>query len=272
MEISPLICQMTSLENLNVAFNNLHFLPAELMTMQLKQLVVEPNPFLPPPAEVPKSGRLTSKTSFTYSRITPLKELCLRTLLRPCSSDFSQSGKTPGSNSRTVLEDVYGYPLTSDWDLSTSLECLLFSCLFRANAQESTLSSMATSRMVNSVAPDASKTRNLPCISTCASSVHNIVRYGEVYQRPVFVGHAEERVTWEGCIAGVKVASEPRIPLLWRGCSRGCLNFLDGQEATGEDGFDDFGTGDSQVDAVIGASDAVSNVQFSSEGFQWDDD
>lgn len=43
----------------------------------------------------------------------------------------------------------------------------------------------------------------------------------------VFVQHAEERYSWEHVIAGCEVRSPHGIPIHWRGCSTGCLRFLD---------------------------------------------
>lgn len=40
--------------------------------------------------------------------------------------------------------------------------------------------------------------------------------------------HIEERFTWENKVGGVLVGG--MVPLLWRGCSRGCLGFLDGRD------------------------------------------
>jgi hypothetical protein len=43
-------------------------------------------------------------------------------------------------------------------------------------------------------------------------------------EKKVFVLHAEQRLTWERRIAGQDVGSA--VPIRWRGCQRGCLNFL----------------------------------------------
>lgn len=46
----------------------------------------------------------------------------------------------------------------------------------------------------------------------------------------MFVAHAEERFTWEAEVAGVKIAGgggSGCVPVRWRGCGRGCLDFLD---------------------------------------------
>ena len=50
---------------------------------------------------------------------------------------------------------------------------------------------------------------------------------------PPFVMPAEERYTWVTEIAGVRVGETTGgVPLLWRGCGRGCLGFLDSAGAT----------------------------------------
>ena len=36
--------------------------------------------------------------------------------------------------------------------------------------------------------------------------------------------HAEQRFTWEHRIAGLEVGGV--VPVRWRGCQRGCLDFL----------------------------------------------
>ena len=46
---------------------------------------------------------------------------------------------------------------------------------------------------------------------------------------PVFRTPVEERLEWVGVIAGVQVAENPKawVPVLWRGCMTGCLEFLE---------------------------------------------
>jgi hypothetical protein len=45
---------------------------------------------------------------------------------------------------------------------------------------------------------------------------------------PPFVMPAEERYTWVTELAGVRVGETTGgVPILWRGCGRGCLNFLE---------------------------------------------
>lgn len=51
---------------------------------------------------------------------------------------------------------------------------------------------------------------------------------------PPFVLPAEERYTWVNELAGVRVGETTGgVPLLWRGCGRGCLNFLDDNKTVG---------------------------------------
>ncbi len=49
---------------------------------------------------------------------------------------------------------------------------------------------------------------------------------------PPFTIPAEERYTWVNELAGVRVGeSTGGVPILWRGCGNGCLNFLDQGDA-----------------------------------------
>lgn len=58
-------------------------------------------------------------------------------------------------------------------------------------------------------------------VGVCPSPDH-IPHYSRV-----FVKHAEERYSWERVIAGCEARSPHGIPIHWRGCSPGCLRFLD---------------------------------------------
>ncbi|KAF8748354.1 Leucine-rich repeats protein [Rhizoctonia solani] len=45
----------------------------------------------------------------------------------------------------------------------------------------------------------------------------------------IFVQPAEERLEWVTVLAGCELSSA--VPILWRGCSVGCLAFLDGSDS-----------------------------------------
>jgi hypothetical protein len=45
----------------------------------------------------------------------------------------------------------------------------------------------------------------------------------------LFVEHAEERFEWVTSLAGCQLGGA--VPVLWRGCSAGCLDFLEAEDA-----------------------------------------
>jgi hypothetical protein len=49
----------------------------------------------------------------------------------------------------------------------------------------------------------------------------------------VFVHHVEERFTWVDSIAGIRLGG--LAPLRWRGCGKGCLEFLNPTTITEEE-------------------------------------
>lgn len=74
------------------------------------------------------------------------------------------------------------------------------------------------------------------CSGRCPSPRHNhgtplaVVAQPWPWPRlgPPFVMPAEERYTWVTELAGVRVGETTGgVPILWRGCGRGCLSFLD---------------------------------------------
>jgi hypothetical protein len=74
------------------------------------------------------------------------------------------------------------------------------------------------------------------CSGRCPSPRHNYATPSVVVGQPwpwprlgpPFVMPAEERHTWVTELAGVRVGeSTGGVPILWRGCGRGCLDFLD---------------------------------------------
>ncbi len=69
------------------------------------------------------------------------------------------------------------------------------------------------------------ETETHPGIGICPSPLHTAVS--------VFVSHAEERFSWEYEVAGVRVSEREGVPMLWRGCSRGCLAFLGADVTSG---------------------------------------
>jgi len=66
---------------------------------------------------------------------------------------------------------------------------------------------------------------NVTGVGHCPSPRHRIPRRAQ-FGSDVFVRHAEERYTWEPVIAGIRVGGP--VPLRWRGCQWGCLDYLSG--------------------------------------------
>jgi hypothetical protein len=64
----------------------------------------------------------------------------------------------------------------------------------------------------------ASRYRTPPSWGLCPSPSHDSVRHPFFY-------HAEERFSWENRVGLVNLGTQ-RVPFLWRGCARRCLDFL----------------------------------------------
>lgn len=83
--IPPLIGNLQSLESLNVSYNHLQFLPAEILDLPLTHLIAQPNPLLPLPDNITHIGLPCRQQCKIYSqqrihKIPSLTELCQRSL------------------------------------------------------------------------------------------------------------------------------------------------------------------------------------------------
>lgn len=183
--------------------------------------------------------------------MNPLSEICLRVLLAPHTS-----GLQPlliNARCKTVLEALYDLPIPSDYEISPGLKEILASCV----------PSSVTSSLTIASTPDELRKKDgvHPCVSECPSSKHLKLASNGAYSKPVFVGHAEERMTWEKEIAGQKVG-DMGVPVLWRGCSAGCLDFLDSSEPTEDEDMMDSGWTPAKMD--LDGDDGV--VMFETNG------
>jgi len=77
-----------------------------------------------------------------------------------------------------------------------------------------------------------------------------------------FFDHVEERFTWETRIAGKDLFGMV-VPILWRGCSKGCLRFLNEEELE-EEGCD-MSEGDSEDGVNVVSFDAGELLAFSDD-------
>ncbi|RDB23747.1 Leucine-rich repeat-containing protein 10B [Hypsizygus marmoreus] len=248
--IPPEIHYLHNLQTLNIANNKIKFLPAEMLQMSLIQLHLHPNPFIEPPP--PSDGRpflqtlsisqrhlqtealhrrLVSKTKYLLPQVPPLTELSLRVLFSPSSS---------GTLEETVLEAQYDLPL-DEWPIDptvprpSSYEArkqhfpLPLPIHIRRTLDACVPGSVYAEEESSNVHGPSDDVVQVTGIGKCPSPKHQ--RMGT---SRVFVHHAEERFTWEKTIATVDVSG--LVPLHWRGCLHGCLDFLDGVEESREDG------------------------------------
>ncbi|KAG1764040.1 hypothetical protein EDD22DRAFT_1042668 [Suillus occidentalis] len=216
--IPPEICRLINLKELNISQNRLKYIPSEMQDMKLSKLQLNPNPFLNEPSfsrDILSQRRSMTRISLQYKEspanssrtitvsplttflpgVPPLTEICYRKLL--CS--------LKGDNSRTVLSEYYGVPLSDVWNMPENVRDVLTENVpgvFKANGIPSE--------------PRKRGRRPSQGSGGCANPEH---------KGRFFVRHAAERFTWERRIAGVDVGGA--VPLRWRGCIETCLRFLD---------------------------------------------
>jgi hypothetical protein len=178
---------LKNLRDLNVANNVLRFLPSELIQLPLTSLIVHPNPFYPCPREVEVGLKYFGELIIHHAGVPHLRELSLRRLIRPMTAD----------EDRSVLEKLYALPLPNSEALGVPHEI-----------------SMA----LNPAPKDFTNPFHCVCPSPRHEQMHESV--------PIFVDPVVERFEWIDRVGELPV-SAPRVPIRWRGCSRGCLNFLE---------------------------------------------
>ena len=243
--IPPEIVWLRNLRELNIAGNLLKYLPAEMMEMSsLTQLQAFPNPcYLKQPEDkwyssstsgIPSESvdkrRCISDTEHTLPKIIPLVEMAFRVLL-------SQSLVNP---EECLLDEYYSLPLDecpsdsiypSDigsskrrfpYPIPSPLREILHTCVpYSVYPEQSPPKSYA-----HADNPPSSVTG----VGYCPSPRHRD-QTGRHFKPGVFVHHAEQRITWESHITGLAVGGY--VPVLWRGCQWGCLDYLDGDNRVG---------------------------------------
>ncbi|CCL98558.1 uncharacterized protein FIBRA_00558 [Fibroporia radiculosa] len=306
-ELPPQIATLTNLRELNVAFNKLQWLPAEMLDMHLETLSVTGNPWLVPPMNLDEdkpddkhtSPRENSRISPTIVHfLTPLlAEYCLRLLFSPAQSQ-SPVAMDGGKRAETVLEAYYALPLPCAQGYPIRVMDALRACLPAAVAKPSGDTPSPSKKPKNRDTDDVhtrrypplprpqpveqerttEADRTLPGISVCASPVHQTSDGQWVDgHTPVFVHHAEERFTWERIVAGQDVGAAGGImgvPARWRGCSRGCLDFLDEEDKPKDEADDEDTDVDMDGDVDVGSDGelGVQVVDLSSGGLMDLDD
>lgn len=211
--LPPEIARLKNLQSLNICNNRLKFIPSELVGMKLQSLLLFPNPFMSPPSS-------PSESKDIGPQVPPLTELALRVLLAHPTSQkpilLTSSTDVP----ETLLEHMFNLPLPigASWSpISPLLRRTLSVCVPGSVSSDESL--------VISSGDDESM--QITGIGVCPNPEHG-------QDKKVFVLHTEQRFTWERKVAGLDIGDA--VPVRWRGCQRGCLDFLcPSDEATGQD-------------------------------------
>jgi hypothetical protein len=237
--LPPEIAKLVNLRDLNVSFNKLEYLPSELTKMRLSLLNVMSNPF----------RRREHVARDVVSVFPSLTELCLRVLLSP-------SRRFPG---RTTLEEMFVLPLP-DGRYPPSLVEILSVCVPGAVSRPHAFVRK----------PPIITHTTITGTGTCQSPRHN---YQHVTS--VFAHHAEEGIVWTRDVAGVRLPEE--VPVQWRGCMPGCLNFLEDDVINSDlgpvelDGDHGLNFGGKASHTASATPNCVRRVQFESLEYEFSD-
>ena len=227
-----------------------------------------PGPANPAARDVPDTVDAATHAHF---RVPPLREVILRYLLTPSSTNQQRAlaPRPTAMSARTLhqpttLEDRFQLPL-QDGALSPA-DAALFARVAPAAvsaprrhgfSRATTTSASACAGMFPSAHVKTERVRGpraigavqeQKCFGRCPSPRHCSAAPALAPETspagsgaamawarlgPPFVMPAEERYTWVTEVAGVRVGETTGgVPLLWRGCGRGCLEFLDSASAT----------------------------------------
>ncbi|KAJ7281590.1 hypothetical protein C8J57DRAFT_1298101 [Mycena rebaudengoi] len=219
--IPPEIKNLRNLRSLNVAGNRLQFLPAEIMGMTLETLSVSPNPFITEPtppktiARHSSTGRIAVAPTARTRTVPSLVELTLRSLF---TVDSQPSSIRDGYDERCIGR-YYELPLCEDSGLGEVLGSKKeFRQIIPPHLRRILDAAHPGSVFTDKDAPKVAERQTN--VGVCPSPRH-------AHRPSVFVTPIETRYTWERTVAGVNVGGS--VPLQWRGCSQGCLDFLDGE-------------------------------------------
>lgn len=162
--------------------------------MTLQVLNLHPNPFLPPPCL--GNRPVSTMDVLIPDRVVPLTELLYRVLVSPAPSTLFSKG-----NADSFLSSYYTLPLPPTSLLPPRISETLGACVPGA---------VCPSDLMSQPRDDIS-------MGTCGNPYHQTE--GRLFVRPV-----EQRLSWEKVIAGQNAGG--MVPVMWRGCAHGCLEFL----------------------------------------------
>lgn len=204
--LPPEIALLKNLRDLNVAINQLKYLPCELNQLSLQMLQVSPNPFMKKPDTKADLKPVTLPTYLFPDPVPSLVELCCRILVSPPPPSFVPEGQPPQDTLLSLRDRDHLYDLPPS--LAHDLNACVPDCIPTATAMSQ---------------GEEDEGMHVTGIGKCPNPSHGP-------ETRNFVRHAEERFSWEMRVGGLLIGGEGcEVPLRWRGCCRGCLSFLDGQ-------------------------------------------
>lgn len=200
-----------------------------LSMKKLTQLNLFPNPFLSEPRRNRK-GKLVSQTVHKSHIVPPLTEMALRIL-------FSRSSPA----SETALQKYYELPLVTG-------SVPAFRHIFETCVP-------------GSVLPDDPKKgpwkldndAHVTGIGLCPNPGHQ--------ESSTFVQHMEERYTWESSTISIRSLGGTAA-VQWRGCLRGCLDFLGPGPEDEQPQEDPRSSWEGDMDVDLEESEVVRAVRF----------
>lgn len=235
-QLPQAIGQLKGLKHLLLFNNKLSYLPAEILDLQLEELQVGSNPLLKYTEVVEQATREEKETPAAESsaeaevaeeqpaqkrhlaprkqnfKVPSLVELCTRRLLEPVAQPKVKSF-SPTASGRTVRRHFD--------PIKDSLLCNRLSITPPAHLLKPFIPLLLPipHHLRNLLAdlPDSvmESPREIPTCSMCKCPCSEF---------------AEERLEWRHEIAGQKMCAENDkegwVPILWRGCSSNCLDFL----------------------------------------------
>ncbi|KAL1747955.1 hypothetical protein HDZ31DRAFT_30850 [Schizophyllum fasciatum] len=232
---------LVNLETLSLYNNPIRYLPSEILKLnKLKQLLLFPNSTLQ--VESGKQCLVGEPYRFGHSRVPQLTELILRKLLAPHSA-------TSASTQETYMEAHFVLPVTDyfrpDRPCPPHIRRVLVDCLPRSVGRSA--SSSVSSPPVQTRGPTSIFMSDFDTDHDVLADLNEVRAIDpdeqyEVLRCPnpahgpsgtVFIHPLEVRFTWETHFGGATPGGA--IPVRWRGCSWGCLDFLGEEEAETSD-------------------------------------
>ncbi|KAK1921774.1 hypothetical protein DB88DRAFT_499170 [Papiliotrema laurentii] len=246
------IGELRNLTDLNISNNRITVIPSTILNLdRLQHFVATSNPFLPNSSQTTASGRLLGPLE-RRATVPRLYNLCLNILISPRAPSFlpplldGYTWEAPAKGSKHALHDADALheliPAIPTGDLRKVLQALK-SCAQAQSRQGDKRRGMASLGVVGRVEPfptspvpfppdDAAEN---PYYQPCPSPRHAEWETGTTRRsrpgRHLFIHALEERLEWR------RVAGE-EVPIRWRGCSPGCLSFLE-EDEWGEWGVED---------------------------------